>query len=145
VARRLPFGVQPGAAARGAWDEDAGQCLAVEPAMLQPGSSRVGVSAGCLGAEGGLPGDCRSTWQTLEDRQNTGWRTGHDPADRRSLPGLLLLHPRARNRPFDPAFDDRRTLDRNSKLTTQNVKDVSRLDKSRYGAPGEGIIGISSK
>jgi len=87
-----------------------------------------GLSRGGMGAQGRLPGNRRPARTTLEDRQDPGRRVCHDPAPRRTLPGLLLLHPRPRNRPLDPAFDDRRTLDRNPKLTTQHGKDVPRQD-----------------
>ena len=122
MARCFPLGVQPDATSRSSRDADTGQRLAQERALLQPGSSALGVSAKCMGAEGRLPGNGRSARAPLADRQNTGWREGHDPAHRRTLPGLLLLHPRPRNQPFDPAFDDRRTLDRNSRIRPKPCK-----------------------
>src|SRR5476649_16970 len=120
MAGRFPLGVQPVTSARSSRDADARQRMAQERALLQPGSSALGVSAKCMGAEGRLPGNGRSARAPLADRQNTGGREGHDPAYRRPLPGLLLLYPRPRNPPFDPAFDDRRTLDRNSFVKIQN-------------------------
>ena len=46
----------------------------------------------------------------------------HDSAHRGAVPRLLLLHPGPENRPCDPAFDDRRTLDRNPQLTPREKR-----------------------
>src|SRR6266567_3137481 len=126
MAGRLPLGVQPTTPTRSAQHADSSKPMAQERKELRSRSSSLGVSGGRLGAQGRLPGHSRSARTTLEDRQDAGWRKGTHPARRRPLPRLLLFYPRPRNRPFDPAFDDRRTLDRNPKLRTQNGKDVPR-------------------